>query len=69
MIEVRRRSSNQLALGFAAGAALTALVTLVGSALAQSPTPVPALTPLARPAIGGRRAPGGTVGADVPGPQ
>lgn len=42
MIEVRRQSPHQLAFGFAAGAALAAVLMVVGSALAQSPTPAPA---------------------------
>ena len=44
MIEVRR-SPHQLALGFAAGAAVVTMLILVNSALAQGATPTPAPTP------------------------
>jgi hypothetical protein len=40
MINVQPRTSQHLALGFALGAALTALVLIFGTALAQTPTPV-----------------------------
>jgi hypothetical protein len=45
MIEVRDRTDHRLAFGVAIGAALTALVMVAGTALAQNavPTPMPML--------------------------